>query len=75
MTIAQCLYVLTDENRPIIEEVRNNAEYTACLLAAVRSTDTPAKANGKEKDTSDARATAFRVLCCGTSLRRLGLHL
>ncbi|KAI0706300.1 ARM repeat-containing protein [Cerioporus squamosus] len=62
---AQCLYVLTDENPPIIEEVRTNAEYTACLLAIVRSADTPAKANGKEKETSDAKASAFRVLCCG----------
>ncbi|KAI0640125.1 armadillo-type protein [Trametes polyzona] len=63
---AQCLYVLTDENRPIIEEVRTNAEYTACLLAIVSPDDAASKANGKEKDTmSDARATAFRVLTCG----------
>ncbi|KAI0756410.1 ARM repeat-containing protein [Daedaleopsis nitida] len=62
---AQCLYVLTDENYPIIEEARSNAEYTACLLAIVRSTDAAAKHNGKEKEASDARAFAFRVLCCG----------
>ncbi|KAI0800600.1 ARM repeat-containing protein [Fomes fomentarius] len=62
---AQCLYVLTDENPPVVEEVRSNAEYTACLLAVVRPTDSPATTNGKEKDVSDERAPAFRVLCCG----------
>ncbi|KAI8990655.1 ARM repeat-containing protein [Trametes punicea] len=62
---AQCLYVLTDENPPIIEEVRSNAEYTACLLAIVRSDQTVTKSNGKDKDTSGARATALRVLICG----------
>ena len=67
MVIAQCLYVLTDENAPIIDEVRSNAEYTACLLEIVRSSTTPVKANGKDKDTSDAKLSALRVLCCGTS--------
>ncbi|KAH9854273.1 ARM repeat-containing protein [Lenzites betulinus] len=62
---AQCLYVLTDENRPIIEEVRTNAEYTACLLAIVRPDSAPPKHNGKNKDTSDVRSTAFRVLTSG----------
>ncbi|KAI0778843.1 ARM repeat-containing protein [Trametes elegans] len=62
---AQCLYVLTDENPVIIEEVRTNAEYTACLLAVVRPDGTTPKPNGKDRDTSDARATAFRVLTCG----------
>ena len=71
MTIAQCLYVLTDENPPVIDEVRLNAQYTACLLAIVRPDDTAPKSNGKEKDTSDSRASTLRVLCCGT-LSRLG---
>ncbi|KAI0658472.1 ARM repeat-containing protein [Cubamyces menziesii] len=62
---AQCLYVLTDENQPIVEEVRSNAEYTACLLGIVRPDGAAPKPNGKEKDTSDAKATAFRVLTCG----------
>ncbi|KAI0368910.1 ARM repeat-containing protein [Pilatotrama ljubarskyi] len=62
---AQCLYVLTDENPPIIDEVRSNAEYTACLLAIVRPEDAAPKANGKDKDTSDVRTIAFRVLTCG----------
>ncbi|KAJ8474172.1 hypothetical protein ONZ51_g7385 [Trametes cubensis] len=61
---AQCLYVLTDENQPIVEEVRSNAEYTACLLGIVRPDGAAPKPNGKEKDTSDAKATAFRVLTC-----------
>ncbi|KAI0334008.1 ARM repeat-containing protein [Cubamyces sp. BRFM 1775] len=62
---AQCLYVLTDENQPIVEEVRSNAEYTACLLGIVRPDGAAPKPNGKEKDTSDAKAIAFRVLTCG----------
>ena len=68
MTIAQCLYVLTDENPSIIDEVRLNAEYTACLLGVVRSQNTTSKSNGKEKETSDSRASALRVLCCGVFL-------
>ncbi len=66
MEIAQCLYILTDENSPIIEEVRSNAESTACLLATVRTTEAAVKTNGKGKDTSDIRADSLRVLCCGT---------
>ncbi|KAM5539986.1 hypothetical protein V8D89_006489 [Ganoderma adspersum] len=62
---AQCLYILTDENSPIIDEVRSNAEYTACLLAIVRATEAPVKTNGKGKDASDIRADSLRVLCCG----------
>ncbi|KAI1793049.1 ARM repeat-containing protein [Ganoderma leucocontextum] len=62
---AQCLYILTDENSPIIEEVRSNAEYTACLLAIVRTTEATVKTNGKGKETSDIRDDSRRVLCCG----------
>ncbi|PIL31313.1 hypothetical protein GSI_06011 [Ganoderma sinense ZZ0214-1] len=65
MGIAQCLYILTDENSPIIDEVRSNAEYTACLLAIVRTPEAAVKANGKGKDTSDVRTDSLRVLCCG----------
>lgn len=76
MEIAQCLYVLTDENPPVVEEVRSNAEYAACLLAVVRSTDSPTTTtNGKKKEVSDERAPAFRVLCCGAYPRRLQCFL
>ncbi|KAI9066451.1 ARM repeat-containing protein [Trametes sanguinea] len=61
---AQCLYVLTDENPPMIEEVRSNAEYTACLLTIVRPEEATSNPNGKDKDTSDARAAALGVLAC-----------
>ncbi|KAL4253634.1 Armadillo-like helical [Abortiporus biennis] len=60
---AQCLYVLTDDNYVAINEVRTNAEYTACLLGIVQPE--PSLPNGKGKDTSDDRAAALRVLCCG----------
>ncbi|TBU46133.1 ARM repeat-containing protein [Dichomitus squalens] len=62
---AQCLYVLTDENYPIIDEVRSNAGYTACLLAIIRSAEEAPKTNGKGKETFDVRADALRVLSCG----------
>ncbi|CDO73410.1 hypothetical protein BN946_scf185013.g44 [Trametes cinnabarina] len=48
----------------MIEEVRSNAEYTACLLTIVRPEEAASKPNGKDKHTSDARAAALRVLAC-----------
>ena len=48
-----------------------NAEYTACLLAIVRSDDIAPKSNGKGKEMPDSRVPALRVLCCGKLLRRV----
>ncbi|GJE89540.1 fungal symportin 1-like domain-containing protein [Phanerochaete sordida] len=62
---AQSLYVLTDDNPPISNEVRSNGEYTACLLAIARGDEETRKPNGKGKDVSDDRETALRVLCTG----------
>ena len=36
-TSAQCLYVLTDDNQPAIDELRSNAAYSTCLLEIVRT--------------------------------------
>ncbi|KAH9950943.1 ARM repeat-containing protein [Amylocystis lapponica] len=60
---AQCLYVLTDENLPIIEEVHMNAAYTACLLSISSRTVQHQKRMAKTKK-SRRRALALRVLCC-----------
>lgn len=71
--IAQCLYVLTDDNPPAISEVRASAEYTACLLAIARPQDgenvsAESLAKGKAKEAFDDRETALRVLCSGAFL-------
>ncbi|KAI0686648.1 armadillo-type protein [Cytidiella melzeri] len=61
---AHCLYVLTDDNPPAMQEVRCNGAYTACLLAVARP-DEDQKPNGKGKAASDDREVALRVLCSG----------
>ncbi|KZT73305.1 ARM repeat-containing protein [Daedalea quercina L-15889] len=62
---AQCLYVLTDENPPAIEEVRSNAPYSACILSMVQSREGVIGAKGKHKDVADDRSLTLQVLCCG----------
>ena len=62
---AQCLYVLTDENSPAIEEVRTNIPYSACILSIVQSREGLPQANGKNKEVADDRSLALQVLCCG----------
>ncbi|KAI0094380.1 armadillo-type protein [Irpex rosettiformis] len=61
---AHCLYVLTDDNYPAIQEVRSNGAYTACLLSVARP-DENQKANGKGKAPSDDREVTLQVLCAG----------
>ena len=65
--VAQCLYVLTDENPPAIEEVRSNAPYSSCILSIVQSQEGLPQANGKNKEIEDNRSVALQVLCCGRS--------
>ncbi|EPT03355.1 hypothetical protein FOMPIDRAFT_1040483 [Fomitopsis schrenkii] len=62
---AQCLYVLTDENPPAVEEVRSNAPYSSCILSIVQSREALPQANGKNKELADDRSLALQVLCCG----------
>ncbi|KAK7695114.1 hypothetical protein QCA50_002304 [Cerrena zonata] len=59
---AQCLYVLTDDNPPATNEVRNDVAYTSCLLEIVQS---GASINGKGKEVADERIVTLRVLCSG----------
>ncbi|OAX40891.1 ARM repeat-containing protein [Rhizopogon vinicolor AM-OR11-026] len=59
---AQCLYVLTDDNQPAIDELRSNAAYSVCLLEIVRSEDT---AKGKDKEVIGDRLTTLKVLTTG----------
>ncbi|KAH7923890.1 ARM repeat-containing protein [Leucogyrophana mollusca] len=60
---AQCLYVLTDDNQPAIDDVRSNAAYTSCLLDVVRAEANVAE--GKSKATLDERSSMCKVLTCG----------
>ncbi|KAH7914731.1 ARM repeat-containing protein [Hygrophoropsis aurantiaca] len=60
---AQCLYVLTDDNQPAIDDVRSNDAYINCLLDVVRTG--VEVSNGKGKQVSDERINMFKVLVCG----------
>ncbi|KJA28497.1 hypothetical protein HYPSUDRAFT_129419 [Hypholoma sublateritium FD-334 SS-4] len=53
---AQCLYVLTDDNRPAISDVRTDASYLACLLSIAR----------QEQAQADPKSITLAVLAAGT---------
>jgi hypothetical protein len=55
LTLAQCLYVLTDDNFPAVREVRFNAGHVSCLMEIAK--ETPA--------IPDERTTMLRVLAAG----------
>ena len=57
------MYVLSDDNPPVIDEVRSDAAYTACLLSIAREGEM--SPNGKDKDAPDVRKPMLKVLCCG----------
>jgi hypothetical protein len=58
--VAQCLYVLTDDNYPTINEVRSHASYTAHLLAAAKTAS-----NIKGKGSIDDKSVMLSVLSSG----------
>ncbi|KAH8094732.1 ARM repeat-containing protein [Cristinia sonorae] len=62
---AQCLYVLSDDNPPAINEIRADAAYTACLISIVQPEGADVSVNGKGKEASVERQVSLRVLCCG----------
>ncbi|KAG2338386.1 ARM repeat-containing protein [Suillus weaverae] len=59
---AQCLYVLTDDNRPAIDELRSNAAYTTCLLEIVHN---EGGVTGKDGEVFWDRMTTLKVLSSG----------
>jgi hypothetical protein len=61
--IAQCLYVLTDDNQPAIEDVRSSAAYVSCLLSILHIQD--GVTNDEWKKSCDERMITFRVLVSG----------
>ena len=60
---AQCLYVLTDDNPPVGDEIRANLSHISCLLevSKVRSAQ---DIKGKTP-TAEERAVALGILGCG----------
>ncbi|TDL26339.1 ARM repeat-containing protein [Rickenella mellea] len=64
VSAAQCLYVLSDDNDPIIEDVRSHPAYTSCLLSVVQQ-EAPLVSNTPDKDAVDDRQLTLRVLVAG----------
>jgi len=59
--LAQCLYVLTDDNLSAIEEVRADARYIACLSSIARK-----EPNGTGSETkADPRSITLSILAAG----------
>jgi hypothetical protein len=62
--IAQCLYVLTDDNQPAIEDVRSSAAYVSSLLSILHIQDGVTNEDEWTKS-CDERMITFRVLVSG----------
>ena len=59
--LAQCLYVLTDDNLPAIRDVKSDAAYLSCLLSLARP---EGFSNGKQKEV-DNKVVSLQVLAAG----------
>lgn len=59
---AQCLYVLTDDNQPAIDELRSNAVYSTCLLEIVHN---KGSVSDKDREVFGDRLTMLKVLSSG----------
>ncbi|KAH8111844.1 armadillo-type protein [Phellopilus nigrolimitatus] len=62
---AQCLYVLTDDNAPPIEELRANSSYTSCLLAVTRAESAPVPTSTEALEMAEDRLVSVRILSAG----------
>lgn len=60
---AQCLYVLTDDNPPVGDEIRSDLNYVSCLLEISKVHGTP-DVKGKTP-AAEERAVALGILGCG----------
>ena len=64
--LAQCLYVLSDDNDPVIADLRANSTYHAILLAITRPQSSTPNGNASEmSDLSTEWHMAVRLLCTG----------
>lgn len=59
---AQCLYVLTDDNQPAIDELRSNAAYSTCLFEIVHD---EGGVTSKDKEVFWDRTSTLKVLSSG----------
>ncbi|OCB87063.1 hypothetical protein A7U60_g5798 [Sanghuangporus baumii] len=62
---AQCLYVLTDDNPPAIDELRSNSSYTACLLSIARGDYAPVPTSTEAKELAEDRVLSVKLLAAG----------
>ncbi|THH03370.1 hypothetical protein EW145_g6312 [Phellinidium pouzarii] len=62
---AQCLYVLTDDNVPAIDELRSNSSYTSCLLAVARAESAPVPTSVEAKEMAEERLLSVKLLSTG----------
>jgi hypothetical protein len=63
---AQCLYVLTDDNPPVGDEIRANLSYISCLLEISKVRSAP-DVKGKTP-AAEERAVALGILGCGAQI-------
>jgi hypothetical protein len=61
---AQCLYVLTDDNPPIADEIRANFSYVSSLLEIAKAAPALQDLKGKHP-TAEERSVALGILACG----------
>lgn len=66
---AQCLYVLTEDNPPVSDEIRANFSYVSCLLEIAKARASVQDVKGKN-DAAEERAVALGILACGAFVFR-----
>ncbi|KAI0032161.1 ARM repeat-containing protein [Vararia minispora EC-137] len=64
VSAAQCLYVLTDDNRPVIEDVRSNSSYLSCLHEVAKAHGISQDPKGKTP-AAEERTMTLSLLACG----------
>ncbi|EJC98665.1 uncharacterized protein FOMMEDRAFT_128966 [Fomitiporia mediterranea MF3/22] len=62
---AQCLYVLTDDNPPAIDELRSNSSYTSCILSVSQGDSLPNSASAEVKELAEVRLDTLKLLAAG----------
>jgi hypothetical protein len=65
---AQCLYVLTDDNQPAIDDVRASSSYLSCLYDIARAQGKLQDPKGKTPAAAEERAITLSILACGPLL-------
>ena len=61
---AQCLYVLTEDNPPVSDEIRANFSHVSCLLEIAKERAGVQDVKGGNA-AAEERAVALGVLACG----------